>query len=419
MRFNQRQYDLFISHAHADREFVENLYAWLTNQAGFKVFYDPSHATPGSGISSMLQEEIENCRGLILVISEASVDSEWVRDEYNIAKDESNEQPDFRILPVRLDRAPGKKLIKGVSWLDVPESRFSPETASGILRGLYHRKNLPDPSNSRDIFVSASWQTDNKSALAVSRYLLAQGFRLIGDAKDQDKYDIERIKRIMRTCGAFVAIVPFRDQQDASATERPYKYFLQETDAAESLDLPIVVVADPRIKRIDGDDSHWLRLPTDQAELSQVVTRSLDLLWDDWESPALGNHVFLALSQEAEQSPRTSALRQVIESVTGMHTILGSKLQGQEQAGEIQRYVTTAALVVADITDDNVNVCVEVGMAKAAERPYELISEGEPRSGPFMIRGPNIAFYDNPLGQLGALHKVVRNHRRRILNVEL
>ena len=116
-RFNQRQYDLFLSHAHADRAFVDELYAWLTGQAGFKVFYNTSRARPGARISSMLQEELENCRGVILVVSEVSVDSEWVRDEYNIAKDESNAGSDFRIVPVRLAKAPGKKLIKGRAFM--------------------------------------------------------------------------------------------------------------------------------------------------------------------------------------------------------------------------------------------------------------------------------------------------------------
>ena len=58
-------------------------------------------------------------------------------------------------------------------------------------------------------------------------------------------------------------------------------------------------------------------MPTDQMKPPQEVTRSLDLLWADWEGPAMGKHVFFALSQEAEKSPQTPALRQVIESATG------------------------------------------------------------------------------------------------------
>jgi len=160
--FNQREYDLFLSHAHADRVFVEDLKNWLTGSAGLKVFYDPETGTSGSGISTMLQREIENCRGMLLIVSDASVESSWVEDEYNIAKDEANEQRDFRIVPVRLGNAAGKKLLRGVSWLDVPGSAFTSNTALGIIRGLYNRPNLPNPAGSRDVYISASWQTDTR-----------------------------------------------------------------------------------------------------------------------------------------------------------------------------------------------------------------------------------------------------------------
>jgi sugar phosphate isomerase/epimerase len=417
--FNQRDYDLFLSHAHADQAFVEQLYAWLTRSAGLKVFYDPSTGTVGAGISTMLQREIENCRGLLLVVSDASVESSWVEDEYNIAKDEASEHPDFRIVPVRLGQAAGKKLIKGVSWFDIPDGTFSGPAAQAILRGLYWRPNLPNPAASRDVYVSASWQVDGLSALAVGRYLIDKGFRLIGDMKDQPNFDLDRIRRIVETCGAFVSVVPFRDQAEANATQRPYKYFLQEIDVAESMDLSRLVIADPQIRRADRDDSAWLRMPTTASSVPPDVARRIDLLWEEREGAQIGNHVFLALSQEMEQAPATAAIRDTIEVVTGMNTVIGAEIRGQEQASEIQQNVQTAALVIADITGDNVNVCIEAGMARIAGRPYELISKGETRSGPFMIRGPNIAFYNNDLELYGAVHRVARAHRRRIINAEL
>jgi len=417
--FNQREYDLFLSHAHADRAFVEDVYAWLTRLAGLKVFYDPAKGTAGASISTMLQREIENCRGVLLVLSDASVESKWVEDEYNIAKDEANEQADFRIVPVRVGDAAGKKLLKGVSWFDIPDNRFAAGAAVAILRGLYAHPDLPDPARSRDVYVSASWRVDGLSALAISRTLIDKGFRLIGDMKDQPDFDLGRIRRIMETCGAFVSVLPFRDNVEASATARPYKYFLQEIDVAESIGLPTLVVADPRIKRIDKDDAIWVRLPTAADRVAPEVARRLDLLWDEWDRPRIGNHVFLAVSQEMERSAQFPAIRDTIEVVTGMNTVVGVDLQGQEQASEIQEAIRRAALVIADITDDNVNVCIEAGMARMAGRPYELVSKGVTRSAPFMIRGPNTLFYRDDLELCGAVHRIARTHRRRILNAEI
>jgi hypothetical protein len=417
--FNQRDYDLFLSHAHADSSFVKELYGWLSGAAGLKVFYDPEKGTAGSGISTMLQREIENCRGVLLVVSDASVESSWVEYEYDIAKDEAHDQPDFRIVPVRLGNAAGKKLLKGVSWIDIPDGTFSAAAALGILRGLYYRPDLPNPAASRDVYMCASWQVDNPSSVATGRCLMDRGFRLIGDMKDQPSFDVDRIRRIMETCGAFVGVVPFRDQIEASAKDRPYKYFLQEIDLAESLSLPRLVIADPAIRRVDRDDSTWLRMPTSDASLPPEAARRIDLLAENWEGSPIGNHVFVALSQETEESPRMPAIRDVLEVVTGMNTVIGTEIRGQEQAKEIQQKVRSAALVVADITGDNVNVCIEAGMAKITGRPYELISAGDKRSGPFMIRGPNILFYKNELELYGALHRVARVHRRRIINSEL
>jgi hypothetical protein len=418
--FNQREYDLFLSHAHADRAFVEDLYAWLTRSAGLKVFYDPDKGTAGTGISTLLQREIENCRGLLLIVSDASVESTWVEREYNIAVDEASEQPDFRIVPVRLGDAAGKKLLKGVSWFDISDRRFSARAAAAILRGMYVRPDLPDPARSRDVYVSASWRVDGQSAVAASRYLVEKGFRLIGDMKDQPAFDLDRIHRIMETCGAFVSILPFRDAERASAGDRPYKYFLQELDLAEAVvGLPSLVVADPRIRRADRDDSKWLRMPTAAEHVSPEVARRLDLLWDDWQRPRLGSHVFLALSQEMERAAGFPAVRDTIEMVTGMNSVVGFEIQGQEQPNEIQETIRRAALVVADITDDNVNVCIEAGMAKIAGRPYEMLCKGPTRSAPFMIRGPNILFYNDDLEMHGALHRIARTHRRRIINAEL
>ena len=417
--FNQREYDLFLSHAHADRVFVEDLKNWLTGSAGLKVFYDPETGTSGSGISTMLQREIENCRGMLLIVSDASVESSWVEDEYNIAKDEANEQRDFRIVPVRLGNAAGKKLLRGVSWLDVPGSAFTSNTALGIIRGLYNRPNLPNPAGSRDVYISASWQTDTRRSLSTARQLMQKGFRLIGDMKDQINFDISRIRRIMETCGAFVGIVPFRDQAEASATQRPYKYFLQEIDLAASLPLPSLVIADSRIKRLDGDDSKWLRMSITEEDARDDLTRQIDFMWEEWDASRFGNHIFLATSQETAESARMAAMREIIEVVTGMNVILGTDLRGQDQPKEIQSKIQTAALVIADISNDNVNVCIEAGMSKISGRPYELLSEGPKRSGPFMIRGPNIAFFQNELELYGALHCVARAHRRRIINSEI
>ena len=86
--------------------------------------------------------------------------------------------------------------------------------------------------------------------------LVEQGFRLIGDARDQKGFgNGQRVERIIASCGAFVGIIPFRGVETACAGEKPYNYFLQEMDVAARLGLPSVIVSDPGICRVDGSDA--------------------------------------------------------------------------------------------------------------------------------------------------------------------
>jgi hypothetical protein len=417
--FNLRSNDVFLSHAHADSEFARALSDWLSGPAGLAVFYDPETAAAGTGIASMLRDEIGDCRSVVIILSDASVKSSWVEKEFNIAEDESAQTPGFRVVPIRIKEAAGKDLIQGVSWIDVPDGKLTEDVALRVLRGLYRTsRKVPRPRVSRDVYVSASWDED-KNATLVCEHLADRGFRLIGDMKDQPKFDLVRIRRIMECCGAFVSVVPFQGKPQASSTDRPYKYLLQEVDMAAELGLSPLVIADPRVQRSDGSDAFWLRMPADSGELPAEIATELDRLWDFSAESLIRNHVFIGLSQETERESNVQGLCEAFELVTGLGTILGTELRGQEQAAEIERNICEAALVVADITGDNVNVCVEAGMAKSHGRPYELMSKGATRSPPFMIRGPNMEVYEDGLEQLGKAHRIAHAYRRRIINIEL
>jgi TIR domain len=424
---HRRQFDAFLSHAHSDRAFVDALYRLIGEIAGLNIWYDAKKMVGGDAIGRGLRAAIEECRGLLLVGSPEALGSGWVTQEYDIAVVEHNTSRDFRIVPLRLANVDVESLPKELSWIDVPAPTLDGSVAAQILRAFYPGDNRPDPKTSKDVYVSGSWQpADNTSALAVFQLLCKSGFRLIGDAKDQKGFKKNRVQSIIESCGAFVGIIPYRDNNSsASASEKPYKYFLTELDFAVNANLPVLVIADPRIHRIDGEDQSWLRMDTQASQCPSDVQKAISELWEQWVQPPHPHFIFLALDLASPSSGRNSDARELIERITGMPTVVGNEIREPDLQLAIMRAVREAFLVVADISGAaegtfNVDCCIEAGMAIANETNVALVAKGKPRSPPFMLRrAGQLTTYADDVEQLAVIHSIVREYRRRIVNAEL
>lgn len=417
---HKRDYDVFLSYAHTDKKFVDSLYGWL-KEAGIQVWYDGVEMDAGAAIATGLRRAINRCRSIVLVGSEEGLSRNWVKTEYNAAFDESQKVDGFRVIILCIGNANTEDLMNGVSWINMQETVLDIDTAFAILRGFYPGEKLPNPANSRDIYVSYSWHSeDNMSAMAVCKNLAAKGFRLVGDAKDQEGYDSgKRVERIISSCGAFVSIIPFRKPIPEKPGENPYKYFLSEIEFAQTLGLPIVIIADPKAKESIGDQNECYILETKATKCTDDIDSALERLWDDWQRPNRPHYIFCALDLTSDMARRDSALRHLVERVTGMRTIVGTEISGGNLNKEIMKSVCGSFLVLADITDDNLNTCIEAGMALAAGTNLHLISRGKSRSIPFMIRHGQMLFYESEVQLVSVIHSIVRRYRRKIINAEL
>ena len=424
---HRRQFDAFLSHAHADRAFAVELYRWLGATCGLNIWYDAVKMAGGTAIGSGLQGAIEDCRSLLLIGSSDAISRGWVRQELEIARVEMADSEDFRIVALRLANADVAGLIKGYSWIELPTGQLDGGTAAQILGAFYPGDSGLDPATSRDVYVSGSWQSvDNVSALAVFKSLRNAGFRLIGDSKDQKGFKTNRVQRIIESCGAFVGVIPYREGiESASANDRPYKYFLTELDFAIKAEIPVVVVADPRIRRVDGDDGSWLRMDTLASQCSNDVQEAIEALWEQWVRPPRRHYIFLATELASPSARKNSALRETIERITGMPTVVGNEIKEPDLQSAIMEAITNAVLVIADISAPlegtfNVDCCIEAGMAIAHDVNIALIAAGKPRSPPFMLRrAGQLSTYANEIEQLGVIHNIVREYRRRVVNAEL
>jgi hypothetical protein len=416
----KRDFDVFLSHAHKDAAFVTQLDRWLT-AAGLSVWFDARELSGGALLATDLQAAIERCRGILLVASDESLERGWVKAEYNSAMDERANHDAFRVVALRLSNANVKELLKGTTWIDLAGPSLDPSSARAIIAAYYPGEKRPNPATARDVYISGSWQPDDcSSARAVCGALVDQGFRLIGDARDQKGFGSgKRVERIIASCGALVGILPFRDDESASAAEKPYSYFLREMDCAAEHDLPTVIVADPRIHRVDGSDARWLRMDTAATECPSPVSVTLGNLWDQWREPPAPQYVFCAMDLESGLAGFAGPVRHLIERVTGMATIVGTEIHEQNLQSAIMNKVCQAFVVLADITEDNLNTCIEAGMALAAGTNVELIAHGKPRRPPFMLRALQMPTYEDEVERLAVLHRVLRPYRRRVINAEL
>ena len=75
--------------------------------------------------------------------------------------------------------------------------------------------------------------------------------------------------------------------------------------------------------------------------------------------------------------------------------------------------------MLVDISEDNLNTCIEGGIAKGADIPLYLLSRGPRRRPPFMFRDQQVWYFSDDIELLGIIHRIVYPYRRRVLNYEL
>ncbi len=106
----------FISYSSVDEEFADKLYTDLT-EVGIDCWFAPHDLTIGDDIKETITEEIIKRKGVVLILSRNSIDSEWVELEVNQAMKLERETGEKVFYPVRIDDAvfdPGSGWYKSI-----------------------------------------------------------------------------------------------------------------------------------------------------------------------------------------------------------------------------------------------------------------------------------------------------------------
>jgi adenylate cyclase len=137
--------DLFVSYARADRERVAPLVSALEGE-GWSVWWDPEIA-PGQEFDSLIAEQLEKARAVVVAWTPSSVSSRWVRGEARVAADRGVLAPvrfDNAVLPIDL-RAIHTTDLDG--WKGLATDPAFQDLARAI-RSLLNESDAPAPDNS-------------------------------------------------------------------------------------------------------------------------------------------------------------------------------------------------------------------------------------------------------------------------------
>jgi hypothetical protein len=99
-----RFYSCFISYSAKDEMFAERLYADLQDK-GVRCWFAPHDLPIGAKTWDAIDEAIRLRDKLLVILSEASIASDWVEDEVNKAYAEEREKKETVLFPIRIDDA--------------------------------------------------------------------------------------------------------------------------------------------------------------------------------------------------------------------------------------------------------------------------------------------------------------------------
>jgi hypothetical protein len=415
--FHKRPYDAFLSHAHVDRVvIVDRLYEWLQNACGLQVWFDTKHLPPGQAIASCLDSVVTQSRAMLIVLSKSSVASGWVKQELRAAKDQRNRHDRFRIVGIRIDdvELPEDQQIE--MWLDAPDGEVTQNSALLLLSGLHGDGFRNGGGTGRDVYVSRGWsEADEPSAKTVVAELIKLGLRPVGDAREQTHFDGPRIQGILSSCVGHVCLIPNRGQR--SFTE----YFDSELRWSAEANLPQLILADPssleQLPAYVATEAHrFLYDKLAAREPGELKSLLHELTWlGEAQARPKRDHCFFATDFSEASGRRNESVKALVEGLTALPCITGHDVREGSLQQEIIQRISTAYLVVADVSEENVNTCVEAGIARALGTRLFLVAKGPVRRPVFMFRDWQVQHYSDDFELLGRVHRAVCPLRRWVM----
>jgi hypothetical protein len=423
-----RQYDtLLINYGFKDEEILQKILEW---------FFDAM-----SGIStcyiSLVQEELESFNQKVLNLQKYSkkIIAFIPEKQDNIALFKAHhlhaKQSIFGgIASVRTvvlvgDRSTAEKIrsiSNNCSVLQFTKPGF--ELYANILIALNKTNPVEEYSNTANVFVYRPWQdVEGNLADDLCRPFIECGLRLIGGHDfpfSPTRFDSPRLRKILKTCCHFLYIFPAE------------KFSRQDVATCQGfLDL-IKDLAVPGTLLIPNSFEQKIQLPAHDVECITTSNRDIERILDEVEATAarlcqqaqlypLKEHIFYATNFRLPQVKQK--IQEVIQTLSLVRCLIGDEVLISQTEDSVQedifKLVASASMVIADITESNINSLIEAGAARGAGVECYLLSSGERHKPPFMFRDRQVFYFDSDIKLLALIHKIVYPHRKQVLNSEI
>ena len=164
---------LFISYSHEDRDFVDRLAIELV-KARASVWLDRWELRIGDSLLDRIQDAIERAEALLVVLTRASVDSEWCRRELNAGTVRELEEAQVLVFPILVEDCDIPLLLRDKYYADFREDFDS--GMKQVLRGIAAQisTTLGRTRRDEDIDYAVDWLTlDNRLQLRLTAVQIA------------------------------------------------------------------------------------------------------------------------------------------------------------------------------------------------------------------------------------------------------
>lgn len=141
-----RKFDIFVSHSSKDKPVAERMVLALESK-GYKVWLDTKEILVGDDLVTEVFQGVEDSNFVVVLLSGTSVQSNWVREEYSVAKIREIEESQVVILPAKVEECEIPPPLKTKKYADFSQSwEFGiAEILSAIEGHLGRQSSNTDP----------------------------------------------------------------------------------------------------------------------------------------------------------------------------------------------------------------------------------------------------------------------------------
>ena len=139
----EKQVSVFISYSSKDNEFAKKLAIGLQN-ANVSVWIDEGEIKVGESLIEKISNSIDEVDYLVVILSPASVASEWVKREVVFAFTQEIEGGKLKVLPLLYQKCDIPSFLRDKRYIDFTGVKRYEDSFAELLRGLY-------PSSSQSI----------------------------------------------------------------------------------------------------------------------------------------------------------------------------------------------------------------------------------------------------------------------------